>query len=185
VRALQVLTRQTGSGPGITAVRELDSLTASARTLADLRVVIGQFGGLSSLTRQLVQALRHRSATVIASDEPDAIAQAVTSNRFAATAYVGFEALSDGPPTIHYYAVPQFESIGGRALATRLAVACRRNTALEPEVRGMRLPVLRETRMPAVLFSMGDAHALLDAAPDVVTSVIEALEVWASTPFDE
>ncbi len=76
VRALEVLARQTGSGPGITALRELEALTATARTLSDLRVVVGQFGGLSSLSRQLVQALRQRSATVVASDEPDAAAQA-------------------------------------------------------------------------------------------------------------
>jgi N-acetylmuramoyl-L-alanine amidase len=80
VKALQVLARQTGTGPGVAAVRELAQLTAVARELAELRVVVGQFGGLSAMSRQLVQALRHRSATVSATDEPDAPAQAAAGD---------------------------------------------------------------------------------------------------------
>lgn len=181
VRALQVLARQTGTGPGITAVRELEALTASARSLAELRVVVGQFGGLSALSRQLVQALRHRSATVVASDEPDASAQAAAANRFAATAYVGFESGTDEAPTIHYYSVPQFESAGGRSLAEAIAGRFQSHAAsLLPGVQGMRLPVLRETRMPAVLFSVGPVQAALDQSFEIVQAVIEALEIWAS-----
>jgi len=181
VRALQVLARQTGTGPGITAVRELDALTASARSLADLRVVIGQFGGLSGLSRQLVRALRLRSATVIASDEPDARAQAAAANRFAANVYVGFETRTDASPTLHYYAVPQFESVGGRALAVEICESCRsRSVGLQPIVEGMRLPVLRETRMPAVLFSVGPVQEALDQASELVQSIVDALERWAA-----
>ncbi len=184
VRALQVLARQTGSGPGVTAVRELESLTATARTLADLRVVVGQFGGLSALSRQLVQALRQRSATVLATDEPDPPAQAAAANRFAATVYVGFESDPGGPPTLHYYAVPQFESAGGRALARRIAECCDVAVPdLRPEVQGMRLPVLRETRMPAVLFTLGDVQPALDRSGSLVGAMIDALEDWAGKPL--
>ena len=166
VRAIQVLARQTGSGPGVTVVRELAALTASARALSDLRVVVGQFGGLSSLSRQLVQALRHRSATVIASDEPDAAAQAAAANRFAATVYIGFETQPGAEATVHYYAVPQFESAGGRALATRIAARCGDTIEdFRPGVHGMRLPVLRETRMPAVLVTFGPVQPALDRVP--------------------
>ena len=184
VKALEVLARQTGDGPGITAVRELETLTASARSLSELRVVVGQFGGLSALTRQLVQALRQRSATVIASDEPDAAAQAAMANRFAATVYVGFESQRGVTSTVHYYAVPQFESIGGRALAYRLAACCtQRLPDLDPQVEGMRLPVLRETRMPAVLFTLGAIQQALDHAPMIVHATVEALELWANDPL--
>lgn len=183
VRAIGVLLRQTGSGPGITAVRELELLTASARSLAELRVVVGQFGGLSSLSRQLVRALRHRSATVVATDEPDAAAQAAAANRFAAAVYVGFEATSEGDATIHYYAVPQFESAGGHALATGIAEQCRdRQIGIEPDVRGMRLPVLRETRMPAVLVTLGSVQPALDRTAELVDAVVSALERWGEAP---
>jgi N-acetylmuramoyl-L-alanine amidase len=184
VRAIQVLTRQTGSGPGITALRELESLTASARTLSEARIVVGQFGGLSSLSRQLVQALRHRSATVVATDEPDASAQAAAANRFAATVYVGFESQTASRPTVHFYAVPAFESAGGRALAERIRAACRVSVDdLVPDVEGMRLPVLRETRMPAVLFTVGHVQTALDRAPQIVQAVVDALEDWVDQPL--
>ncbi len=184
VRALEVLARQTGTGPGITAMRELELLTASARSLSDLRIVVGQFGGLSALSRQLVQALRQRSATVVASDEPDASAQAAMANRFAATVYIGFESHAGPRSTVHYYAVPQFESAGGRALATRVAACCEQRVPnLHPQVEGMRLPVLRETRMPAVLFTLGAIQQALDHAPQIVHAVVEALEQWGRDPL--
>jgi N-acetylmuramoyl-L-alanine amidase len=180
VRALQILARQTGSGPGVSTVRELEALTSTTRSLTDLRVVVGQFGGLSSLSRRLVQALRHRSARVAASDEPDAAAQAAAANRFAAHVYVGFEATVDRDSSVHYYAVPQFESAGGRLLATAIATECTtRIPGFTPEVRGMRLPVLRETRMPAVLVTLGDIQRVVDHGTYIVASVVAALELWA------
>lgn len=180
VRALQVLARQSGTGPGVTAVRELATLTAGARSLAELRVVVGQFGGLSALSRQLVQALRTHSATVVATDEPDAAAQAGAANQFAATVYLGFEAHPDPTATLHYYAVPQFESAGGRALAELIAEGCRSGApSLRPVVQGLRLPVLRETRMPAVLLTLGPVQAVLDEAPHLVKILVTALERWA------
>lgn len=184
VRALQVLTRQTGSGPGVATLRELEELTAGARSLAELRILVGQFGGLSPLSRQLVQALRRRSATVVASDEPDASAQAAAANRFAAAVYVGFEAHTEDVTTVHFYQVPQFVSNGGRALAT--LVAKRLRCALpevEVEVEGMRLPVLRETRMPAVLVTVGPVKQVLDHSADVVWALVEALQEWAADPL--
>jgi N-acetylmuramoyl-L-alanine amidase len=181
VRALQILARQTGSGPGVSTLRELEALTSTARSLTDLRVVVGQFGGLNSLSRRLVQALRQRSARVAASDEPDSAAQAAAANRFAAHVYVGFEAATaDRGSSLYYYAVPQFESAGGRLLATAIATECAaRVDGFAPDVRGMRLPVLRETRMPAVLVTLGDVQRVVDHSQHLVAGVVAALEQWA------
>jgi N-acetylmuramoyl-L-alanine amidase len=184
VRALHVLARQTGTGPGVSVVRELEALTATARALADMRIVVGQFGGLSGLTRQLVHALRQRSAMVVASDEPDASAQAAAANRFAASVYIGFETQPDERSTIHYFAVPHFESAGGRALAHLVAAHGRELIpGFNPEVAGMRLQVLRETRMPAVLIVLGSLQRSLDHTPEVVSSVVAAVEAWADGPL--
>lgn len=186
VRALHVLGRQTGTGPGVSVVRELANLTSSARSLSELRIVVGQFGGLSGLTRQLVRALRHRSATVIASDEPDAAAQAAAANRFAASVYIGFEAQAGGPNRAHYFAVPSFESSGGRTLAELVAAEAARSVpAVAPVVQGMRLTVLRETRMPAVLIVLGSLAEALDETPTVVAAVVSALERWADQPLGD
>ncbi len=184
IAALQVLARQTGSGPGVAALRELASLTRVDRDLADLRVVIGQFGGLSSLVRQITHGLRARGAVVTPTDEIDPQSQAETANRFAATVYVGFEARISGPSRITYYKVPQFESVGGQSLAHHLSQAYGTHLpALSHEVMGQRLPILRETRMPAVLCSLGPVVELRDQIPRLASATLVGLGSWARQPM--
>ena len=81
VQTLDVLRRQSGSGPGVASIRELESVrhTTSLRTL---RIVVGQFGGLSSIGRSVARALRQQGASVMSTDEYDAAAQAAAANRF-------------------------------------------------------------------------------------------------------
>ena len=47
----------------------------------------------------------------------------------------------------------------------------------------MRLPVLRETRMPAVLCAIGPVPHVFGVTPGVAAAVVEALESWADAPF--
>jgi N-acetylmuramoyl-L-alanine amidase len=183
IRTLELLRRQTGSGPGVASVREALMTHASLLTL---RIVVGQFGGLSSITRSVTRALRLGGATVMSTDEYEAGAQAAAANRFGAHVYVGFEARPDERSLISYFAVPTFESIGGRALATQIAANWQSTLLHVPEVRGMRLPVLRETRMPAVLCSLGPVRAAVDATDAVTEAVVAALTAWtdATTSTD-
>ena len=120
VRMLELVSRQSGTGPGVAVVRENESMTAHA-SLGTLRIVVGQFGGLSSISRSLTRALRDAGATVISTDEYEAGAQAAAANRFGATLYIGFEARSDKRSIISYFGVPTFESVGGRTLASQAA----------------------------------------------------------------
>lgn len=175
VRALELLRRQSGTGPGVASVREALATHASR---VNLRIVVGQFGGLSSITRSITRALRVSGATVMSTDEYDAASQAAAANRFGAHVYIGFEARPDGRSLISYFAVPTFESMGGRALATQVAAEWCSTLLPVPEVRGMRLPVLRETRMPAVLCSLGPVRAAVDATDAVTDTVVNALTRW-------
>ncbi len=184
VNALSVLSRQSGTGPGVAALRELENLNMGKRTLADLRIVLGQFGGLSSLTRQLAHGLRHRSATVTSTDEPDPTSQAAASNRFGATVYVGFEAVATPSSRICYYAVPTFESAGGHSLSLHIErLFVERGFGRDVEVCGMRLPVLRETRMPAVLCSLGPVQSIMESTPLIVDAIVDSLEAWVDAPL--
>jgi N-acetylmuramoyl-L-alanine amidase len=176
VRTLELLRRQTGSGPGVASVREALTMRTSLTTL---RIVVGQFGGLSSITRSVTRALRISGATVMSTDEYEASAQAAAANRFGANMYLGFEARADERSLISYFAVPTFESIGGRALATHIAAQWRSSVLAVPEVSGMRLPVLRETRMPAVLCSLGPVRAAVDSTDAVTETVVDALTAWS------
>jgi N-acetylmuramoyl-L-alanine amidase len=180
VRALAVVRSQSGSGPGVQVIRERELLREGLGSMHDCRVVVGQFSGLSALTRSLARELRLRGATVMPLDEPDAMAQAVAANQFAAHCYIGFESSAEATAVAHFYQVPTFESVGGRALAEAIVQELHDVAALRPTTAGMRLPVLRETRMPAVLFTAGPVHAVADATPTIVAGVVRAVELWIS-----
>lgn len=186
ITALEVLARQSGDGPGIAAIKELESIRAGARTFSDLRIVVGQYGGMSSVARQLVQALRHRSATVIASDEPDPSAQAAIANRFQATVYLGFTVAPQQGGWIEYFSAPRFESAGGRSLAMLIAERFNAVAGLDDqpefEVAGMRLPILRATKMPAVVVAVGSVQMIHDHSDEFVTAIVDALGAWVQNP---
>ena len=180
VRTLTVMSSQTGAGPGIAAVRERERLRGGLGSIAVCRIVVGQYGGLSALTRTLSRELRLRGATVMSLDEPDAVAQATAANHFAADVYLGFESHTEPTTTVQFYRVPTFESAGGRSLAELIAKRLGQLEGLAPEVRGMRLQMLRETRMPAVQCIIGPVRAAIDAGPAIVTAIVEAVEQWVS-----
>jgi N-acetylmuramoyl-L-alanine amidase len=180
VRTLTVMSSQSGAGPGIAAVREREQLRSGFGSVAECRIVVGQYGGLSALTRTLSRELRTRGATVMSLDEPDAVAQATAANHFAADVYLGFESHADSAATVQFYRVPTFESVGGRSLAELIGEKLGHIEGLVPEVRGMRLPMLRETRMPAVQCIFGPVRMAIDAGPGIAAAVIEAVEQWIS-----
>jgi N-acetylmuramoyl-L-alanine amidase len=183
IQAVKRVSSQTGQGPGIATVRERERLRTSSSSLAGRRVVVGQFGGLSALTRALARDLRRRGTIVVSVDEPDAITQATAANHFTADLYVGFDTLVDGPTRICYYAVPTFESHGGRSLAERIAAGLDTLDTAPHAATGMRLQVLRETRMPAVLVSFSDVRKVTDDAINVAEVVRVAIGQWFQDPL--
>lgn len=180
VRVLRSVSSQTGDGPGIAAIRESERLRDGFDSMANCRIVVGQFGGLTALVRAVAHELRHHGALVMTLDEPDAVAQAKAANLYGAHVYLGFESSADDAATVTFFQVPTFESVGGRTLAEDLVRSLAPVTAVPPVVEGMRLPILRETRMPAVLVTVGPPRVA--AEPALVEAVVEALEHWTTPP---
>jgi N-acetylmuramoyl-L-alanine amidase len=174
------MSAQSGAGPGVAAVREQERLRTGLGSIALCRIVVGHYGGLSALTRTLARELRLRGATVMSLDEPDAFAQATAANNFAADAYIGLETATEPLAVVQYYRVPAFESVGGKALAELIAQRMRCLPDWCPDVRGMRLPMLRETRMPAVQCVFGPVRAAINAGPGLATAIVGAVEQWSS-----
>jgi N-acetylmuramoyl-L-alanine amidase len=182
LRFLDRLGRQSGTGPGVSALRETERIRSLSR-FVECRIVVGQFGGLSSLARELARAVRHLGAEVLLVDEPDARAQADAANRFQAHGYLGLEASFEPDSSFFYYEVPAFASPAGRSLAEHLAVAVGPLLEHAPTVEGIRLPVLRETRMPAVLCRLGPVRAIVDDAPRLARLCAAAMHAWVeATP---
>jgi N-acetylmuramoyl-L-alanine amidase len=84
---------------------------------------------------------------------------------------------------VSYFAVPSFESVGGRSLGSHLVRELNGLLPITPTLRGMRLPVLRETRMPAVLCSVGPVRDVVDATGALTIAVVDAARKWADAPL--
>jgi N-acetylmuramoyl-L-alanine amidase len=119
----------------------------------------------------------------MSTDEYEAAVQAAAANRYGATLYIGFEAVPDKRSTISYFAVPTFESIGGRALAKAVSYELSPILDPPPDLQGMRLAVLRETRMPAVLCSLGPVRDVVDSTDAIVDALVSAISSWGSSPL--
>jgi N-acetylmuramoyl-L-alanine amidase len=174
---------QSGSGPGIAVVREREELSDSTPEKT-ARVVIGGFEGVTDLVR----AAQHRAAAVFplaTTVEGDVLTQAQTANRYGADVYVGFENAAQESCTVYFYEVPTFVSTGGRALAERIvATITDRIPELTVRAEGVRHPVLRETRMPAVLCSMGPSVLVRLKTVAVANAVVSSLRDWLAAPLE-
>jgi N-acetylmuramoyl-L-alanine amidase len=120
---------------------------------------------------------------VLSLDQPDALAHAHAANRFGGDAYIGLEAGVGSRSIVHYYRVPAFESAGGRSLATRVTAALAAAGVDLDAPCGMRLPILRETRMPAVLCRLAPIRDTVDAASSLADALASAVRDWAEHPL--
>ena len=177
VTAILRLGSHSGEGPGIATLRETEAVVAAERGFH--RVVVGQFGGLSGIARMVSRALRERHDVVMLVDEPEVSSHSRAANHFAADAYVGLEAHSEPGSIIAFYQVPGFTSVRGEQLANAIVAELASSLpGLQLEAVGMRLPILRETRMPAVLCSLGPSQDIVDHAPEVAASISRAFRQW-------
>ena len=184
VTVVRRMASQSGEGPGVAVVREsIDLSDVDAGDTA--RVVVGYFPGVAALAHAV--ALRAKQSHPLTSTvESDALSQAQAANRFAADVYVGFESSNDDGCTIFYYEVPTYVSVGGRNLARRIAAAMSsRVPELSVRTQGVRHPVLRETRMTAVLCSMAPHNVVSLKTSALSMAVNDALDMWRDDPLTE
>ena len=114
-------------------------------------------------------------------DDPDGAHQAHAANSFGADIYLGLATATGS--AIAFYATTGFESLGGHRMADLL------HEELAPVLggtldrpAGMRLPVLRETKMPAVLIELAASRAVTDQSPAVAGAIGRALALWVGGP---
>jgi N-acetylmuramoyl-L-alanine amidase len=169
----------------VAVVRERERLRRAPRALEHRRVVIGDLGGLDALTTAVSRLLRHAGGDVVTLHEPDGSLQAAAANRFGAELYVGL--LANTRSMLGYFATTGFESTGGRRLAELCGAGLQIAIGTDPrtppcEVLGMRLPVLRETRMPAVLCRIGPPDLVVTRTAEVAQALAEAVRQWVTAP---
>ena len=184
VTTLSRVSSQSGSGPGVAVVREREEMSDSTSPAA-ARVVFGAFDHAADVLR----ATQHRATTVLplsTTVEGDVLAQARSANSYGADVYVGFESTDEDSCTVFFYEVPSFHSVGGRALAERIvATINERVPELSARAVGVRHPVLRETRMPAVLCALGPTPVVRLKVPALAQAVVSAISDWLAAPLED
>jgi N-acetylmuramoyl-L-alanine amidase len=164
-------------------VRELERLRASPPGLEGRRAAIGEPGGLGALTSAIAHELRERDVTVAVLEHPDWSAQAREANAFGADVFVGLRLQFTRGHRVAYFRTTGFESSGGRRLAELLTVELTSSLACDGTGPcGLRLPILRETRMPAVLCEAGTPADVVRATPRLSRAIVDGIQTWAAEP---
>ena len=183
IRALERTSSQSGNGPGIVTVREYETLLTSSDNTERPRIVIGCFDNSTRLTRLLVRELRSRGDDVMTIENADPHAHARTANSFSADLYIGVSNASTNATQFAYYETESFVSAGGRMAAELCAEFVRLSQSDHDVVAcGMQLPVLRETRMPAVMCTVG-LSGNAESALGMISALAEAITQWNNQPI--
>ncbi len=153
LRELRRVMPRTSSSELVSTVRDRERLRNAPRTLHGRRVAIGEEGGLDALVTAVRRRLTAGGATVVPLHHPAGSVQASAANASEVEVYVGLRLDPDRAGcTAAYYAGYNTESPGGRRLAETIHALVAAALEVTPSgVEGMSIPVLRETRMPAVI----------------------------------
>jgi N-acetylmuramoyl-L-alanine amidase len=170
----------------VSSVRDRERLRQAPRTLLGRRLAVGEEGGLDVLVTAVRRHLTASGAEVVPLLHPDGSLQAAAANAAQVEAYVGLRLDPDRTRcSVSYYAGYSFESAGGRRLAELLQSLASAALGIPSDgIQGMSLPVLRETRMPAVICEVGPTATVVTRAVVLAQAIAEALTVWATTPVD-
>lgn len=187
---LSMLDRLGPSGAGrepVAVVRELELLRRAPRTLQGRRIAVGDAGGLHAAAAAAARALAGAGAEVLVVQHPGQSEQAAEANAALADVYIGLrlEVDASGCTTAHY-ASHDYISPAGRGLALLVQATLPGALGiLDNGVRGMALPVLRETRMPAVVCELGPPSTVVAGTAQLAAGLAQALSAWAVKPFVE
>jgi len=170
----------------ISMVRAREELRRAPATLAGRHIAVGEPGGLGIALAALRRRLGPAGVRVTALHHPDGSAQARQANAAGADVYVGLrvEPHTAGCSTA-YYAGYRTESPGGRRLAELVQDTVPAALAIPDRgVHGMSVPLLRETRMPAVIVEVGPAAVVVERGPWLADSLATALRAWVGAVWE-
>jgi len=161
-------------------IRERESLRVHSANDCTLLLMVTSHGGMGAILDAAIRKLRPQRIEAFDLEHPDPSFLAQAANAAGASAVVHLEPDQDGPlVATSYYASYNWESEAGKRLATHLATKVARQLALEDSTcRGMAVPILRETRMPAACLSVGPAWLLVRSADQIAGALAEAVVAW-------
>lgn len=184
VAALRRLSGRRAGPTSVAQAREALVQRDAPRSLTDRRVVIGAPAPLDALADRIRQQLTDAGARVTTIHQADGSQQARLSNEAGAEVYLGLRLMPEAVCRAAFYATDGFESVGGRRLAELAGAEMGLILDQEPVVVGLRLPVLRETRMPAVLCDLGPTDLVVAHAGEAAAGLSRSVAEWIEHRLD-
>ncbi len=169
--------------PRAILVNEVKERTARRTGLASLdgvAVAVAVSEGLGPLADALAAELVSRGAEahLVHDDAEHEVATAANASTARCLLVVRLDPGATGATAL-YFASDRSESPTGRRLAESVAQAAGRALGVDTKIRGMTLPVLRETRMPATVVEVGLLERVLERAGPLAEGLAGAIEGWA------
>ncbi len=170
-----------GDSHSMEMLLERERLRGSPRLLRDTAIALG---GADSLVVAAARQLRRRGAGVIVLAQRDGSAMAAAANGVDTSVLLDVH-LADGEACeAFYFATEGFTSSGGKRLAEMLTGSLGDllgQPATTPT--GMRLPVLRESRMPAVVLRLGPPSIVVERQGLLAEQIAQCLADWIAEPL--
>ncbi|MHB8190153.1 MAG: peptidoglycan-binding protein [Ferrimicrobium sp.] len=163
-------------------VRERELLRTSGKSFADAFIAVFSSLTLEAEAELLAGRIRSRGGRAVSLSTDDQSRLALIANG-SNVDLVTFLDYSVSGIQVAYYSGFSYVSPAGRRLAEKV-VAGLSGVGLPGTVslRGMTLPILRETRMPGVVLSLDHAHIWMLYGPEIFDAVADAIAEFVVRP---
>jgi N-acetylmuramoyl-L-alanine amidase len=182
VAALERLGRNESAdgASGIASLREGEALREGSRRLPGTRVTLGADHATIPLARALGHALRSAGAAVTIVQDPQPSGRAAAANTIRSAAHLDLTV--GAAAAAQFYATQSFTSSGGRRLATLVVRSMIGLPGAATAPTGSRLPILRETRMPAIALALPPELLERPSCHESVRRLAIAVRRWIEVP---
>ena len=182
LQALLRITKQPAGEVTVTEVRQHERLRQQPCLVEGRKIVVGNMGEISVIAQSAARFLRQAGAEVLSLGTPNLSHQAYITNKWSGDAYIGLTLISTNCD-MSYFSTSGFKSTGGQALANRCSQALQHIFPQPIPITGLSIPILRETRMPAVWCRLGPGAKVVTRAPEIAEALATAVVTWCFQPF--
>ncbi|HUY06148.1 MAG TPA: peptidoglycan-binding protein [Acidimicrobiales bacterium] len=155
------------------------------RTLAEREFAVGEPGGFAPGVVAICRNLRLAGARALEFHDPSPSRQAVAANTAGADCFVSIRIAPERTScTTAFYSGFHYESVTSRQLAEIIQQRLPATLGLENGgTCGMALPILRETRMPAIEIQLGSPTLVVQQTVALARVVVASLGAWVELNF--
>lgn len=179
LQILGQLAKRSGKGDPVVSIRELERIRGAS--LLGRRIVVGHQGGAEALADAVVRSLTGAGATATVAHHPEGAELARAANEVDADVFVGLSLDPEGTGCwTAFYSHPRgWQSPGGRRLAEMLQPGLSQALGVEDlGVRGMTIPVLLETTMPAIVCDLAPPSVAVERSAQAALELTRCLTEW-------